>query len=192
MRLLFATANQNKYDEVKAMLPKEFTLLSLHDVSFQKEIPETRQTIEGNASQKVEFIMDELDINCFADDTGLEVEALNGAPGVYSARFAGPEKDANKNMDKLLLLLKTEANKNAQFKTVIALMIHESIHLFTGILKGKITNQKRGENGFGYDPIFIPEGYDRTLAELSKEEKNEISHRAIAFRQLIQFLRDYP
>lgn len=188
MKLLFATANQNKYEEVLSMLPPDIELLSLNDVDFHEDIPETQETIEGNAKQKVEYISNRLNIESFADDTGLEVNALNGQPGVYSARYAGDEKDAQKNMTKLLVELDGKSSRSAQFKTIIALRLNNRIELFTGILRGKIINEQRGNFGFGYDPIFVPEGHHKSLAELTKEEKNAISHRSIAFQKLVTFL----
>ncbi|SEK25922.1 XTP/dITP diphosphohydrolase [Aquimarina amphilecti] len=188
MKLVFATNNQNKVREVQKLMPTHIQLLSLSDIGCNEDIPETSPTIEGNAIQKTLYIKEHYGYDCFADDTGLEVVSLNGEPGVYSARYAGKEKDANANMDKLLTNLKKEQNRNAQFKTVIALSISENMNTFTGICKGIITEEKKGDQGFGYDPIFSPNGYDETFAELSLNQKNSISHRAQAVKKLILFL----
>lgn len=189
MKLVFASTNKNKIKEIQLLLPTEIQLLSLNDIGCIKEIPETADTIEGNAILKADYVTQNYGYNCFADDTGLEVEALNGEPGVYSARYAGEQKDANENMDKLLANLKDKSNRNAQFKTVIALNIDGKQELFTGIIKGKISTEKIGTNGFGYDPIFIAEGYDKTFAELTISDKSNISHRGLAVKQLIDFMK---
>lgn len=188
MKLVFATNNLNKLKEVQALVPDHIELLSLSDIGCNEDIPETQPTIEGNAIQKAEYLVENYGYNCFADDTGLEVEALNGEPGVYSARYAGPQRDANDNMDKLLANLKDKPNRNAQFKTLIALHLNGELKTFTGICRGKITKDKQGEKGFGYDPIFKAEGYTETFAEISLEEKNKIGHRGKAVQQLIVFL----
>ena len=188
MQLVFASNNQNKIKEIQLLLPNFFQILSLEDIGCFEEIPETADTIEGNAKLKANYVTEKFGCNCFADDTGLEVEALNGEPGVYSARYAGEHKDANDNMNKLLTNLKGKSNRRAQFKTVIALNFNGKQTLFTGIIKGKIIKEKIGANGFGYDPIFIAEGYHKTFAELSIEEKASISHRGMAVRQLVEFL----
>lgn len=188
MQLVFATNNLNKLKEVQALVPAHIRLVSLFDIGCTEDIPETAPTIEGNAIQKANYIKDRYGYDCFADDTGLEVEALNGQPGVYSARYAGIEKDAQANMDKLLEELQGKNNRNAQFKTVIALYIDESVQTFTGICSGTITVEKKGAQGFGYDPIFRPTAYTKTFAEIPLSEKNTISHRAKAIQQLIQFL----
>jgi len=188
MQLVFATNNLNKLKEVQALVPDHIRLVSLSDIGCTEDIPETSPTIEGNAVQKANYIKDHYGYDCFADDTGLEVDALDGRPGVYSARYAGKEKDANANMNKLLEELQGTDNRQAQFKTVIALYINGSLQTFTGICSGTIALEKKGAQGFGYDPIFIPETYDKTFAEIPLAEKNTISHRAKATQQLIQFL----
>ncbi|SHH44854.1 non-canonical purine NTP diphosphatase [Winogradskyella jejuensis] len=188
MKLVFATNNLNKLKEVQALVPDHIKLLSLADIGCNEDIPETQPTIEGNAIQKAEYLAKNYGFNCFADDTGLEVEALNGEPGVYSARYAGPQRDANDNMDKLLDNLKDKSNRKAQFKTVIALHLNGELKTFTGICKGQITKEKQGKKGFGYDPIFKAEGYTETFAEISLEEKNKIGHRGKAVLKLIHFL----
>lgn len=188
MKLVFATNNKNKIIEVQQMLPESIQLLSLEDIGCFEDIAETENTIEGNAKLKANYVTQNYGYDCFADDTGLEVEILNGEPGVFSARYAGEHCDANDNMNKLLSALTNETNRQAQFKTVIALNINKEQHLFTGIAKGKIITEKLGNSGFGYDPIFQPEGYQETFAQLSLEIKNTISHRAKATQKLIAFL----
>jgi len=188
MQLVFASNNKNKIKEIQLLLPQSIEILSLEDIGCFEEIPETADTIEGNAILKVNYVTENYGYNCFADDTGLEVDTLNCEPGVYSARYAGEQKDANDNMDKLLNNLKDKSNKSAQFKTVIALNIDGNQQLFKGIIKGKITEEKIGTNGFGYDSIFVADGYDKTFAELTLEEKSVISHRGLAVKQLIDFL----
>lgn len=188
MKLVFATNNKNKIIEVQQMLPETIQILSLEDIGCLEDIAETETTIEGNAKLKANYVTQNYGYDCFADDTGLEVEILNGEPGVYSARYAGEHCNANDNMDKLLNALTNETNRNAQFKTVIALNINNEQHLFTGIAKGKITTEKMGDLGFGYDPIFQPEGYQETFAQISPAIKNTISHRAKATQELIAFL----
>ena len=188
MQLVFASNNKNKIKEIQALIPNTIKIISLEDIGCIEDIPETAETIEGNAIMKANYVTEKYGYNCFADDTGLEVEALNGAPGVYSARYAGEQKDANDNMDKLLSELKDTINRNANFKTVICLNLNGTQQLFTGIINGKIIDEKIGTNGFGYDPIFIAEGHDKTFAELTLEEKAHISHRGIAVAQLIAFL----
>lgn len=187
IQIVFATNNLNKLNEVQAMLPTNIRILSLSDISCTEDIPETQNTIEGNAIQKAQYIKDHYGYDCFADDTGLEVEALNNAPGVYSARYAGAQRNADDNMNLLLKNLEKTTNRKAQFKTVIALLLNNQLHTFTGICKGDITQQKRGDKGFGYDPIFKPSGYDQTFAEMSLDEKNQIGHRGKAIRQLVDF-----
>jgi len=188
MQLVFATNNSNKLKEVQSLIPKHIKLLSLKDIECFEDIPETQPTIEGNAIQKAEYVKQHYGYDCFADDTGLEVEALNNEPGVFSARYAGPQRDANDNMDLLLDNLKDKDNRNAQFKTVIALHLNNKLETFTGICKGDITTIKQGEKGFGYDPIFKAKGYDNTFAEITLEEKNRIGHRGKAVQLLVQFL----
>ena len=187
IQIVFATNNLNKLNEVQAMLPTNIHILSLSDIGCTEEIPETQITIEGNAIQKAQYIKEHYGYDCFADDTGLEVEALNNAPGVYSARYAGAQRNADDNMTLLLKNLENKTNRNARFKTVIALLLNNQLHTFTGICKGEITQQKRGDKGFGYDPIFKPLGYDQTFAEMSLDEKNQIGHRGKAIRQLVDF-----
>lgn len=191
MKLVFASNNQNKINEIKQMLPPSIELVSLQDINCLEDIPETASTIEGNAILKANYISEKFNLNCFADDTGLEVEALNGAPGVHSARYAGEEKKAEDNMDKLLFELKNTTNKSAQFKTVIALNINGNQELFTGIIQGKITEEKKGTKGFGYDPVFIPINHDKTFAEMDMKEKALLSHRGKAVKQLVQFLTEF-
>lgn len=188
MKLVFATHNQNKFNEVKVLLPTSIELVSLTDIGCHDEIPETAQTLQGNAQIKADFVTTHYGLPCFADDTGLLVDSLNGAPGVYSARYAGEQKNANDNMNKLLSELERKRSRSARFETVIALNIkEESIH-FTGIAEGEITKTKSGQKGFGYDPIFQPKGYDKTFAELPLEVKNKISHRGKAIKQLVTYL----
>lgn len=189
MKLVFASNNKNKIQEIQALVPNTIEIISLEEIGCFEEIPETADTIEGNAILKANYVTEKYGWNCFADDTGLEVEALNGAPGVYSARYAGKQKDANDNMDKLLDTLENKSNRKANFKTVICLNIKGEQQLFTGIINGKIIKKKIGSNGFGYDPIFVAEGSDKTFAELNLEEKSTISHRGIAVKELILFLQ---
>lgn len=186
--MIFVTNNKNKIVEASQILHDKYNLISLKDVNIVEDIPETSQTIEGNASQKAWYIYNKLHCDCFADDTGLEVEALNGEPGVYSARYAGDNHDFNLNIDKLLSNLKGIDNRSARFRTVISLILDGQEIQFEGILNGKITDFRKGTNGFGYDPVFIPENYTKTLAELPPEEKNRISHRAIALKKMTDFL----
>jgi len=188
MKLIFASHNKNKVKEVAAILPKHIELVGLHNLNYNEEIDETGATLEENALIKAKHIYEKFNLNCFADDSGLEVESLNNEPGVYSARYAGNEKNDNANMDKLLANLSSHTNKKARFRTVIALIIDGKEYSFEGIITGQIINEKRGAKGFGYDPIFIPNGYTKTFAELSAEEKNLISHRAKAVKQLVEFL----
>jgi len=189
MQLVFASNNKNKIKEIQQLLPDTIQILSLEDINCLEDIPETADTIEGNAILKANYVTEKYGYNCFADDTGLEVEALNGAPGVYSARYAGEHKSSEDNMDKLLSELEDKTNRKAQFKTVICLNIDGNQHLFTGIAPGEIIKEKIGSQGFGYDPIFKPEGFPDTFAQLSLEEKANISHRGIAVRKLISFLK---
>lgn len=188
MDLVFATHNPNKLKEIKAMLPANINLLSLDDIGCTEEIPETSDTIEGNAIQKAEFVKKKYGYNCFGDDTGLEVAALEGAPGVYSARYAGDQKDSQANMRKLLKDLQEKEDRQARFKTVIALQLADTKKIFTGICRGIITRNIRGDQGFGYDPVFLPEGETQTFAEMSVEKKSELSHRGRAVRELIAYL----
>ncbi|WP_242086614.1 non-canonical purine NTP diphosphatase [Aestuariivivens sediminis] len=188
MTLVFATNNSNKIKEIQALLPSHIKLLSLKDIGCFEELPETQNSIEGNARQKANYIKSHYDYDCFADDTGLEVEALDGAPGVHSARYAGEHCDDHDNVNKLLMDLQDCNHRNAQFKTVIALHVNNDLLLFTGICRGQITRNKRGENGFGYDPIFIPNGFKETFAEMNLKVKNRISHRGKAMHELIAYL----
>ena len=191
MKLVFATNNLNKLAEVQKMLPSSIELLSLSDIHCNDEIEETETTLEGNAKLKANYITKKFGYNCFADDTGLEVESLNGVPGVFSARYAGKENSSEKNMQKLLDELKGISNRKAQFRTAICLNIEGKQFLFEGVCKGEILNQKQGEKGFGYDPIFKPNGFNNSFAEMTPEEKNTISHRGIAIQKLVTFLSEY-
>ena len=189
MQLVFASSNKNKIFEIQSMLPETIQILSLEDIGCMEEIPETADTIEGNAILKANYVTSKYGYDCFADDTGLEVAALNGEPGVFSARYAGEQRNSDDNMNKLLANLSDKNNRKAQFKTVIALNLNGKQELFTGIAEGEITFEKTGTKGFGYDPIFQPIGYKETFAELSLEIKNEISHRGKATQKLINFLK---
>ncbi len=190
MKLVFATNNLNKLAEVQKMLPDSIKLLSLKDINCFDEIEETETTLQGNAKLKAEYITRKFSFNCFADDTGLEVESLDGKPGVYSARFAGEPANSENNMQKLLEDLKDKTNRKAQFRTVVSLNLNDEQFLFEGICKGEILKKKHGEKGFGYDPIFKPEGFNVSFAEMSSEQKNEISHRGIAIQKLVSFLEE--
>ena len=190
MKLVFASNNKNKIAEIQSMLPESIQILSLEDINCLEDIPETADSIEGNAILKADYVTQKYGYDCFADDTGLEVQALNGEPGVYSARYAGEQKNADDNMDKLLNALENNENRSAQFKTVITLNLEGKQYLFTGIVKGNITLEKVGTNGFGYDPIFQPENYSETFAQLPLETKNTIGHRGKAVKQLIDFLNN--
>lgn len=188
-KLVFATNNAHKLDEIRAILGDKIEVLSLKDINCDADIPETADTLEGNAALKAEYIYKNYGLDCFADDTGLEVEALGGAPGVYSARYAGGDgHDSEANMRKLLEELDGEQNRKAQFRTAICLIEQGEEHLFEGIVKGSIIEQKRGVSGFGYDPVFMPEGYEETFAEMGNAEKNKISHRARAVEKLCEYL----
>jgi XTP/dITP diphosphohydrolase len=189
MQLVFASNNKNKILEIQSMLPETIKILSLESIGCHEEIPETADTIEGNAILKANYVTRNYGYDCFADDTGLEVDSLNGEPGVFSARYAGEQRDADDNMNKLLEALSDKDNRKAQFKTVIALNLNGKQHLFTGIARGEITLEKTGNQGFGYDPIFKPEEYQETFAQLSLDIKNKISHRGKATLQLIDFLK---
>jgi len=188
-KLVFATNNAHKLAEVRAILEPEFRIISLADLNFSDDIPETANTLEGNALLKATLIHDKFGLDCFADDTGLEVEGLGGEPGVYSARYAGEEHNSYDNVCKVLSLLGDKTNRSACFRTVIALILGENTLFFEGKINGDISFLPRGESGFGYDPIFVPEGYLLSFAQLSEEEKNKISHRALAVRKLIDFLK---
>ena len=187
-KFVFATNNAHKLEEVTAILGNKIELLSMKDINCHADIPETADTLEGNALLKARYIFENYHLDCFADDTGLAVEALNGAPGVYSARYAGDAHNSEANMKKLLQDMEGIENRKAQFRTVFALIINGKEHLFEGIVKGEITKHRHGTSGFGYDPVFIPEGYTQTYAEMGNELKNKISHRALATNKLCNFL----
>ncbi|WP_339710657.1 non-canonical purine NTP diphosphatase [uncultured Kriegella sp.] len=188
MKIVFATNNQNKLDEVKLLIPQHINLLSLQDIGCNADIEESATTLEGNAQLKADYVTTNFGYPCFADDTGLLVASLNGEPGVLSARYAGEQKSSNDNMDKLLTALKDKKSRAARFKTVIALNLEDQRKFFTGIVEGEIIHSKKGTKGFGYDPIFRPNGYNKTFAELSLQIKNSISHRGQAIKQLIDYL----
>jgi XTP/dITP diphosphohydrolase len=188
MKLVFATHNSYKAKEIQSLLPDDFQILTLTEINFLDEIPETAETLEGNSLLKAKFVSDNFNLNCFADDTGLEIDALNGRPGVYSARYAGEMKSAEANMNLVLSELENESNRKAQFRTVITLILNDKTHIFEGIVRGEMCTEKRGSDGFGYDPIFIPEGQNKTFAEMTLAEKNQQSHRARAFEKMIAFL----
>lgn len=187
-KLVFATNNAHKLSEVRAILAPQYEIISLAELNCFDDIPETADTLEGNALLKAQYIFDKFQVNCFADDTGLEVEALNGAPGVYSARYAGEDNNAKNNMEKLLSNLGDNSNRTAHFRTVIALIEESQVHYFEGKIEGKIAYAPSGSAGFGYDPVFIPDGYTQSFAELGSEEKNKISHRALAVQELVAYL----
>ncbi|OAD45015.1 non-canonical purine NTP diphosphatase [Polaribacter atrinae] len=191
MKLVFATNNLNKLAEVQEMLPDSIQLLSLKDINCFDEIEETETTLEGNAKLKADYITKKFGYNCFADDTGLEVESLDGKPGVYSARFAGEPSNSENNMQKLLVDLKSKNNRKAQFRTAVALNLNDENFIFEGICKGDILEKKQGEKGFGYDPIFKPQSFEKSFAAMTSEEKNTISHRGIAIQKLVRFLLKY-
>jgi len=188
MQLVFASNNKNKIREIRHVLGKSFILLSLYDIIMEEDIPETEPTLEGNALTKARFIHKATGLDVFADDTGLEVNALDGLPGVHSARFAGEDKNSDANIKKILAMLGETKNRKARFRTVIALIINEKEYLFEGIVNGTIITEKRGKEGFGYDPVFVPEGNTLTFAEMDLNKKNTISHRARAFEKLKKFL----
>ncbi len=189
MKLVFATNNKHKIKELQAILGDSFELLSLKDIGCFEEIPEEQPTLEGNARQKSMFVHERYGYSCFADDTGLEIEALNGRPGVFSARYAGEEKSAEANMDKVLREMAGVNNRKARFRTVISLIINGEEKQFDGIVEGQIIREKKGTSGFGYDPIFLPDGYTRTFAEMDLDEKNQISHRGRAVQKLAAYLK---
>ncbi len=192
-KLVFATNNAHKLREVSEMLSEEFELLSLSAIDCNDDIPETGATLEANAAQKSFYIWDRFGIDCFADDTGLEIGALNNEPGVYSARYAGEEKSAEANVAKVLEKMEGLTNRSARFRCVISLIIEGKEEQFEGIVNGTIIDERRGATGFGYDPIFVPEGHTHTFAEMAPEEKNKISHRGNAFEKLVRFLKEkYP
>lgn len=189
-KIIFATHNENKLFEVKKILPTNMELLSLNNINILEEIPEEKNTLEGNAEQKAEFVYQKLKKNVFADDTGLEVEALGMLPGVFSARYAGEEKKPDANRKKLLKALENETNRKAQFRTIICLIINNKKYFFEGKVEGEILKKEQGEKGFGYDPIFMPKGYNMSFAQMPIEVKNKISHRAKAVQKLISFLNN--
>ena len=190
MKIVFATNNANKILEIQSMLPESIEIISLESIGCYEDIPETADTIEENAIMKANYVTQKYGYDCFADDTGLEVDALNGEPGVYSARYAGEHRSSEDNMSKLLSNLEDKTNRKAQFKTVITLNLKGKQYLFTGIARGEITLERVGNQGFGYDPIFRPENYQETFAQLPLETKNKISHRGIATQELIRFLKE--
>ena len=187
-KIVFATNNAHKLEEVAAILGESYEVMSLREIGCEADIPETADTFAGNALQKAKYVKEHFGYDCFADDSGLEVDVLDGAPGVYSARYSGGGSE--ENMTKLLHNLTGKTERGAQFRTVIALLIGDDTHLFEGIVRGTIIEERRGEGGFGYDPIFVPEGYDKTFAELGSEVKNRISHRAQAVEKLADFLNE--
>lgn len=187
-KYVFATNNAHKLREIKAMLPQSIEILSLEEINCHVEIPETADTLEGNARIKARYVYEHYGLDCFADDTGLEVEALNGAPGVHTARYAGDNHDTEANIDKLLAELNGETNRKAKFRTVIALIERGEEHLFEGVLEGEIAEKRCGDDGFGYDPVFIPQETGKTFAELGPDTKNKISHRALAVAKLVDFI----
>jgi XTP/dITP diphosphohydrolase len=189
-QLLFVTHNAHKSEEVKAIVGNNFEVMNLSEINFFDEIPETGNTFKENALQKAKFLHDRLGCNCFADDTGLEVDALNGEPGVCSARYAGEPSNTQRNIEKLLENLKGKENRKAQFTTVIAVILNNEIYFFEGAISGQIIDNQRGEGGFGYDSVFIPDGYDKTFAELPAEVKNSISHRAVAMQKFKEFINN--
>ena len=191
MTLVFASNNEHKVKEIRSILGNSFTLLSLKDINITEDIPEDEPLLEGNALAKARYIFNSTGMNVFADDTGLEIDALNGLPGVHSARFAGTNKDSGANIEKVLNLMGNSENRKARFRTVIALIIGRKEYLFEGIVNGTIINEKRGTEGFGYDPVFVPGGQGKTFAEMNLSEKNMMSHRARAFEKLREFLKQY-
>lgn len=192
MTICFATNNKHKLEEVRHIVSPDHNIVSLDEINCFEELPETRDTLEGNSLQKAEYVFEKFNIPCFADDTGLEVEVLNGAPGVYSARYAGDHKNSEDNMALLLRKMSGQLNRKARFRTIITLLGHgEQPVFFEGIINGQIINEKKGTTGFGYDPVFIPEGFERTFAEMTLEQKNTLSHRAIAVKKLGAYLKNH-
>ncbi|MEP2024149.1 MAG: non-canonical purine NTP diphosphatase [Reichenbachiella sp.] len=189
MKICFATHNENKLKEINQIL-RDFEIVGLNDIGCTEEIPETGSTLDENSKIKADFVAEKYNIPCFADDTGLEVEVLNGEPGVYSARYAGGERDNQANINLLLKNLETHSNRSARFRTVITLILNGDSHQFEGIINGRIIEEFRGEGGFGYDPIFIPDGHEQTFAEMSAEVKNSISHRGRAVAKLVKYLEN--
>lgn len=192
MKLVFATHNAHKLTEIRHLLAGRAEVLGLHDINCAAEIPETATTLEGNALLKARYVKEHYQLDCFSDDSGLEVDALNGAPGVHSARYAGEQKNDAQNMEKLLATLGNTTHRDAQFRTVIALVLNGKEYLFEGIIRGSIGTAKRGANGFGYDPLFTPQGHAQTFAEMDLATKNAMSHRAIAIHKLMTFLATLP
>ncbi len=190
--VIFATNNLHKLHEVRLALEPDFRILSLEEIGCYDELPETHNTLEANAQQKATYIKNNFQLPCFADDTGLEVNALNNEPGVYSARYSGPHRNSEDNIDLVLTKLGGETNRRAQFRTVVCWVGERETHSFEGIIKGQITSERKGNQGFGYDSVFVPEGKDKTFAEMTMEEKNKLSHRAIAVKKLSEFLRHSP
>lgn len=190
MNIVFATQNAHKAQEIQALLPETFQIQTLTEIGCTEDIPETADTLEGNAALKSAFVVERFNVNCFADDTGLEISALGNEPGVFSARYAGDAKNSNDNMDLVLKKMEGITNREAQFRTVISLRINKQEYFFEGIAEGEIRTSKSGTKGFGYDPIFQPVGFDVTFSEMSLDEKNKISHRGIAVRKLIEFLNN--
>jgi len=190
MKILFATGNQNKANEIQKVLPAEIEIITLKDIDLKEDIPETQNTLEGNAKQKSEYVLNNFDLDCFADDTGLEIPALNNEPGVRSARYAGEQRDSEANMQLVLDRLKGKDDRSARFRTVISLELNGKQYLFEGIVNGTIREGKSGDGGFGYDPIFEPENCGRTFGEMTMDEKNQYSHRARAFEKMINFLSE--
>jgi XTP/dITP diphosphohydrolase len=188
MKLVFATNNQNKVNEVQSLIPSHITILSLAAIGCEEDIPETQPTIKGNAIQKANYVKEHYGYDCFADDTGLEVTALNGEPGVFSARYAGLQRNADDNMNKLLSELEDKNDRSAHFKTVVALILNGEQHTFEGICEGTIIKEKKGDQGFGYDPIFMANGFEETFAQISLAEKNRVGHRGKAVQKLTGFL----
>jgi XTP/dITP diphosphohydrolase len=189
MKLVFASNNEHKIAEISKLVPSGFEVVSLESIGCTEDIPETADTLEGNAILKAQFVWERFGLSCFADDTGLEVPVLGNAPGVYSARYAGPQRNATDNMAKLLDELNEINQRDARFITVIALILDGQLHTFEGIVNGTITREKHGSEGFGYDPIFKPEGFDQTFAEMNMEQKNTMSHRGRAVLKLVEFLQ---
>ena len=189
MKLVFATNNPNKLAEIRKLVPSSIEILSLQDINCKEELPETSDTLEDNAAQKAFYVFDNYGYNCFADDTGLEIEALDGRPGVYSARYAGEDSIAEDNMQKVLSEMKDQDNRDACFRTIISLVIDGKEFQFEGEVEGRIIPEKWGDKGFGYDPIFLPDGYEESFAQMSIQQKNEISHRGLAVQELIVFLK---
>ena len=190
MELIIASQNQNKLVEFKKILGDKINLFSLSDIGLNQEIPENEKTIKKNAMFKAKFVNIQTGKNVFADDTGLEIDSLNGEPGVYSARYSGVDRNSDKNIELVLRKLKNKANRNSRFKTIISLIIDGKSVNFEGVVEGKITEEKKGTNGFGYDPIFQPNGYSSTFGEMSLKEKNKISHRSIAINKMVQYLKE--